>query len=81
MKALRNKLPTLTVGGQKVKIYRPGTFDISSVQYDADPDAWLYFMSRLRAVGLQLTQLHPRDQILLYYGFAEELEKRRKEEN
>lgn len=68
---------TATVGGQRIKIHPPGTFDISSVQYRADPETWNYFCSRLREVGLQLTQLHPRDQILLYYGFAEELEKKK----
>lgn len=64
---------TATVGGQRIKIYPPGTFDISSIQYEADPEVWQLFVSRLRAVGLQLTQLHPKDQIVLYCGFAEEL--------
>ena len=79
MKSLRKSTISATVGGQRVKIHPPGTYRISTVQHGADPEVWNYFCSRLRAVGLQITQLHPRDQILLYYGFADELEKKKNE--
>lgn len=66
-----------TVGGQRIKIHPPYTYRIATIQYNADPEVWQLFVSRLSDVGLQLTQLHPRDQILLYYSFAEELEKKK----